>query len=242
MRRRALPSSSSTILRLDGMRKASIIGGFPRGARERAEEEDRRWKGTEPANPRVRGSDAHIYEAFHSVPSSQRPTGNSLMSTVGVEGVPAHRGSISTTWGSGAPRKATLPSSLPQRPPSTGQLQYSPPSREDLYGLGAFSPPLSGQSLPQHPSLPLRPRQLSPTRGEYSDSSDHRAGEGRGPHSLAVNVPNPMAPSSGPGTGQTSPQASSPSSDKSSNGRGGGAVDQNPPVSSMSWLFVVESV
>ncbi|VDC04087.1 unnamed protein product [Peniophora sp. CBMAI 1063] len=219
------------------MRKASIIGGgFARGARERAEEEDRRWKGADPVNSRARGSDALMYEAFHSVPSSQRPTGNSLMSTAGVEGVPVHRASVSASWGSAAPRKATLPSSLPQRPPSTGQqLQYSPPSHEDIYALGAFSPPLSGQSLPPHPSLPLRPRQFSPTRGEYSDSSDTSAGadEGRGPRGLAVNVPHPVAPSSGPATGQTSPQASSPSSDKSSNGRGGGAVDQNPPINTL---------
>src|SRR6266702_177391 len=73
-------------------RKASIAFGnaAARGARDRLEEE-RQWKEKAEAdkerNARLRSSDIYAFDAFHSVPSSQRPSGNSLLAATGGEGI-----------------------------------------------------------------------------------------------------------------------------------------------------------
>ncbi|KAI0050230.1 hypothetical protein FA95DRAFT_663428 [Auriscalpium vulgare] len=181
-------------------RKAGVIGGFgsvgTRGARERAEEEDRKWKEKQDAerNARLRSTDAFTYDAFHSVPQNQRPLGNSLLAATQGETERANgfvpRSNAAPPWGVGqreaalstALRKMSvpLPPGLPQRPPSQQQSQQpssqsSPPNREAAaftpgMTIGTFSPPqLGNQALPSHPSLPSRPRAYSPTgQGEGS--------------------------------------------------------------------------
>jgi hypothetical protein len=240
------------------VRKGSLTGAFPRGARERAEEEDRRWKEKNDPTERNRGrtNDAHVYEAFHSVPATQRPTSNSLMSaTAGEVNPPVPNGLTriaAPPWGSvlggQPPRKATLPSGLPPRPPSA---QQSPPMAEAIAlnngaHIDIFASSGSGTILPSHPSLPSRPRQISPSRGELSDASvptssasSVASADGdeekvrRSIEGLTLGNHPPPAVSTGAGTGSgpgtTSPQLPSPSSGTSSGSRTG-PVDQNPPV------------
>ncbi|KAI0035670.1 hypothetical protein K488DRAFT_82857 [Vararia minispora EC-137] len=240
------------------VRKPSVIGSFPRGARERAEEERWKEKSDLVERGRLRPNDGHVYDAFHSVPATSRPTGDSLISVaVGEIGSAAPGGmprGAAPPWGTviggrEAQRKGTLPSGLPPRPPSASQ--QSPPKIEATAfvpgtTIDSFSPLVSGAALPQHPSLPLRPRQLSPSHGELSDmsvsaSSGSSAISAEGDednvrHSLEAlalsTVATPAAPSASPDAGTTSPQLPSPSSGTSSGSRTG-SVDQNPPINTL---------
>ncbi|KAI0065912.1 hypothetical protein BV25DRAFT_1797772, partial [Artomyces pyxidatus] len=245
---------------LDG-RKASLIGfAAPRGARERAEEEDRKWKEKQDAerSARLRSTDAFTYDAFHSVPQSQRPLGNSLLAATAGEGGNVNgfvsRSNVAPPWGVGqrdaalsnALRKMSvpLPPGLPQRPPSQ-QQQSSPPSREAAAfapgtTIGTFSPPQQNMALPSHPSLPLRPRPYSPSGpnadGSIATSSSSSVAESQSSVDDELSKPlGSLAVSTAPGSagaGSTSPQLPSPASGASSGGSArSGVVDQNPPAS-----------
>lgn len=180
------------------MRKTNALGmSGTRGARERAEEEERKRKETGEADrtARLRSNNAmSAFDAFHSVPSSQQPVGNSLLAATagenpsmpggpgGINGF-ATRGSVPNPWSMAVSREnglpafrkmsAPAPSGLPPRPLSPGKDQQSPPPNKDVSifpSVDAFSPNSSTGPLP-HPSLPTRPRQISPVReGEGSGS------------------------------------------------------------------------
>jgi len=245
-------------------RKASVTFGNPaaRSARDRLEEEERKWKEKaevdKERNARLRSSDSHVFDAFHSVPSSQRPTGNSLLAaTVGesVGSLPS-RAVAAPPWG--APgrdpvnntlRKMSVPvsSTLPPRPSSPPHLPQPSPLPRDATPfasgsmIGSFT--TSHQTITQsaHPSLPSRPRAYSPVSGGETAvpiSSGSSAAESQGSvdegvsRSLASLAVGAMTENVTSGAGSTSPQLPSPASGASSEKSGrNGIVDQNPPVS-----------
>ena len=246
-------------------RKASITFGnaTARGARDRLEEE-RQWKEKAEAdkerNARLRSSDIYAFDAFHSVPSSQRPSGNSLLAATGGEGIgslPARAVAVSP-WGAlgrdtagngNTSRKMSVPisSNLPPRPSSPPSHPQTSPLPRDTMSfagtpIGSFTPSQQTAMQTAHPSLPTRPRAYSPAAsgGEtvVPISSGSSAAGSQG--SVEEEVSRPLASlavsttsANGPsGTGTTSPQLPSPASGASSERSGrNGVVDQNPPVS-----------
>jgi len=233
-----------------------------RSARDRFEEEQRRWKEKAEAdkerNARLRSTDSYAFDAFHSVPSSQRPTGNSLLAATAGEavGLLPSRAVAAPPWGvpgrdpvNNTSRKmsAPLPSTLPPRPSSPPHPSQSSPHPRDAtpfasgHTIGSFTPSHQGASQPAHPSLPSRPRAYSPASGgetavPISSGSSAAGSQGsvdeevsRSLASLAVSTMCENTPS---GTGSTSPQLPSPASGASSEKSGrNGVIDQNPPVS-----------
>jgi len=142
------------------------------------------------------------------------------------------------------PPSATFPSSvtLPARPPSISRPS-SPPNS------APFSPSMINNSLPSHPSLPIRPRPFSPsseasqqqnvsTPGPRNPTSSSSASSnadesqngsvdadiGRGLGELAVSTG---------ATGNISPQLPSPGSSGSSVAAKTNVVDQNPPINTL---------
>ena len=240
-------------------RKASVSFGnaATRTARDRMEEEERKWKEKTEAdkerNARLRSTDSYAFDAFHSVPSSQRPTGNSLLAATAGEAIGPlpSRAVAMPPWSAvgrdpvnTASRKmsAPLPSTLPPRPSSPPhQPQASPLPRDSTPfapgpAMGSFTP-----SNPAHPSLPSRPRAYSPASGGETavpiSSGSSAAGSQDGAdeevsRSLAALAVSTMSDNVQSGTGSTSPQLPSPASGASSERSGrNGVVDQNPPVS-----------
>jgi len=233
-----------------------------RSARDRFEEEQRKWKEKAEAdkerNARLRSTDSYAFDAFHSVPSSQRPTGNSLLAATAGEavGLLPSRAVAAPPWGvpgrdpvNNTSRKmsAPLPSTLPPRPSSPPHPSQSSPHPRDAtpfasgHTIGSFTPSHQGASQPAHPSLPSRPRAYSPASGgetavPISSGSSAAGSQGsvdeevsRSLASLAVSTMCENTPS---GTGSTSPQLPSPASGASSEKSGrNGVIDQNPPVS-----------
>jgi hypothetical protein len=191
------------------------------------------------------------------VPSSQRPTGNSLLAaTVGESiGSLASRAVAAPPWG--APgrdpvnntlRKMSVPvsSTLPPRPSSPHLPQPSPLPRDATpfasgSTIGSFT--TSHQTIMQsaHPSLPSRPRAYSPASGGETAvpiSSGSSAAESQGSvdedvsRSLASLAVGAMTENVISGAGSMSPQLPSPASGASSEKSGrNGIIDQNPPVS-----------
>lgn len=142
-----------------------------------------------------------------------------------------------------------LSSSLPPRPSSPPHPPQSSPLPRDATPFasgpmtGSFTPSHQNATQPAHPSLPSRPRAYSPASGgetavPISSGSSAAGSQGsvdeevsRSLASLAVSTMSESVPS---GTGSTSPQLPSPASGASSEKSGrNGAVDQNPPVSSI---------
>ena len=247
-------------------RKASIAFGnaAARGARDRLEEE-RQWKEKAEAdkerNARLRSSDIYAFDAFHSVPSSQRPSGNSLLAATGGEvigSLPSRAVAVSP-WGalgrdtpsnSNTSRKVSVPisSNLPPRPssPPSHPPQSSPLPRDIMSfagpTIGSFNPSQQTAAQTAHPSLPSRPRAYSPAAsgGEtiVPISSGSSAAGSQGSvdedvsRSLASLAVSTTSTNGPSGTGTTSPQLPSPASGASSERSGrNGVVDQNPPVS-----------
>ena len=247
-------------------RKASIAFGnaTTRGARDRLEDE-RQWKEKVEAdkerNARLRSSDIYAFDAFHSVPSSQRSSGNSLLAATGGEGIGSlqSRGVAVSPWGalgrdtasnSNALRKMSAPlsSNLPPRPssPPSHPPQSSPLPRDTMSftgpTIGSFTPSQQTAMQTAHPSLPSRPRPYSPAAsgGEtvVPISSGSSAAGSQGSveeevsRSLASLAVSTTSANAPSGTGSTSPQLPSPASGSSSERSGrNGVVDQNPPVS-----------
>lgn len=248
-------------------RKASVTFGnvAPRSTRERLEEEERKWKEKAEAdkerNARLRSSDSYAFDAFHSVPSSQRPTGNSLLAaTVGETiGPLPSRAVAAPPWGTlsrepanNTSRKMSVPlsSTLPPRPssPPSHPSQPSPLPRDTTpfasgSTIGSFTPSYQNATHPAHPSLPSRPRAYSPASGgetavPISSGSSAAGSQGsvdeevsRSLASLAVGAMSENVPS---GTGSTSPQLPSPASGASSEKSGrNGVIDQNPPINTL---------
>jgi hypothetical protein len=245
-------------------RKAGVTFGnvATRSTRERLEEEERKWKEKAEAdkerNARLRSSDSYAFDAFHSVPSSQRPTGNSLLAATAGEtiGPLSSRAVAAPPWGAlsreqvnNTSRKMSVPlsSTLPPRPSSPlHPSQPSPLPRDTTpFALGctisSFTPSHQSATQPVHPSLPSRPRAYSPASGGETavpiSSGSSAAGSqvsvdedvSRSLASLAVGAMSEHVPS---GTGSTSPQLPSPASGGSSEKSGrNGIIDQNPPVS-----------
>jgi hypothetical protein len=234
-----------------------------RSTRDRLEEEERKWKERAEAdierNARLRSSDIYAFDAFHSVSSSQRPTGNSLLAATAGEGIGSlpSRAAAAPPWGAlgrdpvnSTSRKMSVPlsSSLPPRPssPPSHPPQPSPLPRDATpfapgLTIGSFAP--QNVSQPPHPSLPSRPRAYSPAAsgGEtvvpISSGSSAAGSQGsvdeevsRSLASLAVSTTSANVAC---GTGSTSPQLPSPASGSTSSEKSGrnGVVDQNPPVS-----------
>ncbi len=246
-------------------RKASIAFGnvAARGARDRLEEE-RQWKEKAEAdkerNARLRSSDIYAFDAFHSVPSSQRPSGNSLLAATGGEGI----GSLSSRavavspWGavsrdaasnSNTSRKMPVPlsSNLPPRPSSPCHPPQPSPLPRDTMSfngptIGSFTPSQQTSIQTAHPLLPSRPRAYSPAAsgGEtvvpMSSGSSAAGSQGSMEEEVSRSFAS-LAVSTTPanatsGTGSTSPQLPSPASGASSERSGRNCVvDQNPPVS-----------
>lgn len=258
------------------MRKNNAVGlSGTRGARERAEEEERKRKETGEIDrtARLRSNNTmSAFDAFHSVPSSQQPVGNSLLAATAGEnpampgGAPGGmngfvtRGSVPNPWSMTGSRENGLPgfrkmsapvaSGLPARPPSPGKEQLSSPPTRDLSifpSADTFSPSSQTGSLP-HPSLPTRPRQISPIReGDGSGSMPTSSASSVAESLLGgsdESMPDALAAlaisterNAADGFGSTSPPLGSPDSGASS--ARSGAVDQNPPVSSQtSRLFL----
>jgi hypothetical protein len=246
-------------------RKASIAFGnaTARGARDRLEEE-RQWKEKAEAdkerNARLRSSDIYAFDAFHSVPSSQRPSGNSLLAATGGEGIGLpSRGVAVSPWGtpgrdaasnSNTSRKMSVPlsSNLPPRPssPPSHPPQSSPLPRDTMSftgpTIGSFTPSQQTAIQTAHPSLPSRPRAYSPAASGVETvvpiSSGSSAAGSQGSveeevsRSLASLAVSTTSSDAPSGTGSTSPQLPSPASGASSERSGrNGVVDQNPPVS-----------
>ena len=240
-------------------RKASISFGnaTARAARDRLEEEERKWKEKTDAdkerNARLRSSDSYAFDAFHSVPSSQRPTGNSLLAATAGEAIgPLPSRAVAVPpWGAlgrdpvnTTSRKMPVPlsSTLPPRPSSPHPPQSSPLPRDTTpFASGSFTPSQQSATQPTHPLLPSRPRAYSPASGgetavPISSGSSAAGSQGsmdeevsRSLVSLAVST---MSENVLSGTGSTSPQLPSPVSGASSERSGrNGVVDQNPPVS-----------
>ena len=245
-------------------RKASVSFGntATRTARDRMEEEERKWKEKTEAdkerNARLRSTDSHAFDAFHSVPSSQRPTGNSLLAATAGEAIGPlpSRAVAMPPWGAlgrdssnAASRKMSVPlsSTLPQRPSSPHhQPQLSPLPRDSTPfasgpAMGSFTPSNQSAIQPVHPSLPSRPRAYSPASGGETavpmSSGSSVAGSQESvdeevSRSLAALAVSTMSENIQSGTGSTSPQLPSPASGSSSERSGrNGVVDQNPPVS-----------
>ena len=235
-----------------------------RSARDRLEEEERKWKEKAEAdkerNARLRSSDIYAFDAFHSVSSSQRPTGNSLLAATAGEGVGplASRAAAAPPWGSlgrdpvnNTSRKMPVPlsSSLPPRPPSppSHPPQPSPLPRDATpfasgSTIGSFAPLHQNASQPAHPSLPSRPRAYSPAAsgGEtvvpISSGSSAAGSQGSVDEDVSQSLSSLAVSTTSAnvacGTGSTSPQLPSPASGASSERSGrNGVVDQNPPVS-----------
>jgi hypothetical protein len=244
-------------------RKANVTFGnvATRSTRERLEEEERKWKEKAEAdkerNARLRSSDSYAFDAFHSVPSSQRPTGNSLLAATAGEtiGPLPSRAVAAPPWGAlgrepvnNTSRKMSVPlsSTLPPRPSSPHPSQPSPLPRDttpfaSCSMIGPFTSSHQSTTQPAHPSLPSRPRAYSPASGGETavpiSSGSSAAGSqvsvdeevSRSLASLAVGAMSENVPS---GTGSTSPQLPSPASGASSEKSGrNGVIDQNPPVS-----------
>jgi len=251
-------------------RKANVtfVNAAARGARDRLEEEERKWKAEadKERNARLRSSDSYAFDAFHSVPSSQRPTGNSLLAATAGEtiGPLPSRAVAAPPWGvlgrdpvNSTSRKMSVPisSSLPPRPssPPSHPPQPSPLPRDATPfasgpTIGSFTPLHQGATQPAHPSLPSRPRACSPASGgetavPISSGSSAAGSQGsvdeevsRSLASLAVGA---MSENVLIGTGSTSPQLPSPASGASSEKSGrNGIVDQNPPVSLFYYILV----
>lgn len=245
-------------------RKASVTFGnvAPRSTRERLDEEERKWKEKVEAdkerNARLRSSDSYAFDAFHSVPSSQRPTGNSLLAATAGEAIGplSSRAVAAPPWGAlgresvnNTSRKMSVPlsSTLPPRPSSPSHPSQPSPLPRDMTPfasgstIGSFTPSHQSATHPAHPSLPSRPRAYSPASGgetavPISSGSSAAGSQGsvdeevsRSLASLAVGAMSENVPS---GTGSTSPQLPSPASGASSEKSGrNGIIDQNPPVS-----------
>lgn len=250
------------------MRKSNVAGlSGTRGARERAEEEERKRKeaGEIDRTARLRSNNVmSAFDAFHSVPSSQQPVGNSLLAATAGEnpsmpGPPGGlnglgtRGSVPNPWSMTGSREnglpafrkmsAPAPSGLPARPPSPGKDQISSPPTKDISifpSADTFSPNSQTGALP-HPSLPTRPRQISPVRegdgpGSMPTSSASSVAESLLLSGSEESMPDALASLAisterniADGFGSTSPPLGSPDSGASS--ARSGAVDQNPPVS-----------
>lgn len=159
-------------------------------------------------------------------------------------------GNIVGPWDSvdtSLPAPTTLPSSatLPARPPSVSRPS-SPPNS------APFSPMTNSNSLPSHPSLPIRPRPFSPsseTSQQQTTSNTgfvHTTSSSSVPTSSASSnagesqngsVDADMARSLGElavstgAAGNISPQLPSPGSSGSSGAAKANVIDQNPPVS-----------
>jgi hypothetical protein len=201
----------------------------------------------------LRSSDSYAFDAFHSVPSSQRPTGNSLLAATAGEAIgPLPSRAVAVPpWGAlgrdsvnAASRKMPVPlsSSLPPRPSSPAHPPQSPLPRDTTpFATGSFTPSHQNPTHPGHPLLPSRPRAYSPASGgetavPISSGSSAAGSQGsvdeevsRSLTSLAVST---MSENVLSGTGSTSPQLPSPVSGASSERSGrNGVVDQNPPVS-----------
>jgi hypothetical protein len=247
-------------------RKASMSFGnaTARAARDRLEEEERKWKEKSEAdrerNARLRSSDSYAFDAFHSVPSSQRPTGNSLLAATAGEAIGPlpSRAVAMPPWGAlgrdpvnSTSRKMPVPisSTLPPRPSSPPHPPQSSPLPRDTTPFasgsasGSFTPSHQSATQSPHPLLPSRPRAYSPASGAdtavpISSGSSAAGSQGsvdeevsRSLASLAVST---MSENVLSGTGSTSPQLPSPVSGASSERSGrNGVVDQNPPVSSL---------
>ncbi|KAI9507009.1 hypothetical protein F5148DRAFT_1150060 [Russula earlei] len=245
-------------------RKVSIPFGnaTARGVRDRFEEEQRKWKEKAEAdkerNARLRSSDSYAFDAFHSVPSSQRPTGNSLLAATAGEAIGPlpSRAVAAPPWGALArdpvnntSRKMSVPisSTLPPRPSSPpSQPPHPSPLPRDVTpfasgaAIGSFTPSHQNTTQPAHPSLPSRPRAYSPASGgetavPFSSGSSAAGSQGsvdeEVPRSLASLAVSTMCESVPSGTGSTSPQLPSPASGASSEKSGrNGIVDQNPPL------------
>lgn len=247
-------------------RKASVSFGnsATRTPRDRMEEEERKWKEKTEAdkerNARLRSTDSHAFDAFHSVPSSQRPTGNSLLAATAGEAIGPlpSRAVAMPPWGAlgrdavnTASRKMSVPvpSTLPPRPSSPPhQPQLSPLPRDSTPfasgpPMGSFTPSNQSAIQPAHPSLPSRPRAYSPASGGETavpiSSGSSVAGSQDGvdeevTRSLAALAVSTMSENVQSGTGSTSPQLPSPASGASSERSGrNGVVDQNPPINTL---------
>ncbi|KAI0307227.1 hypothetical protein B0F90DRAFT_540106 [Multifurca ochricompacta] len=246
-------------------RKTNVTFGNPvsRNARDRLDEEERKWKEKAEAdkerNARLRSSDIYAFDAFHSVPSSQRPAGNSLLAATAGEGIGSlpSRAVAAPPWGAltrdpvNTSRKMSVPlsSSLPPRPSSPHPPQPSPLPRDATPfasgpTIGSFTSSHQTATQPAHPSLPSRPRAYSPAASggdtvvPISSGSSATGSQGsvdeevaRSLTSLAVSTTSANAPS---GTGSMSPQLPSPASGASSERSGrNGIVDQNPPINTL---------
>ncbi|KAI0268331.1 hypothetical protein BC834DRAFT_842329 [Gloeopeniophorella convolvens] len=226
-------------------RKSSIAFGNPgiRSARDRVEDEERKWKEKTDAEK-------------DRIPSSQRPAGNSLLAATAGESI----GSLPSRAVAAPPWAATtrenplgkipmpLSSTLPPRPPSPPSHALHSSSlghgTAAFPAVGSFGPSQQSSAQPVHPSLPSRPRAYSPaasggeTVGPISSASSAAGSQGsvdeevsRSLASLALST----APTNPPtGTGSTSPQLPSPASGASSDRSiRNGAVDQNPPINTL---------
>ncbi|KAH9062766.1 hypothetical protein EDB87DRAFT_1777640 [Lactarius vividus] len=248
-------------------RKASIAFGntATRSARDRLEEE-RQWKEKADAdkerNARLRSSDIYAFDAFHSVPSSQRPSGNSLLAATGGEGIGSlqSRAVAVSPWGApgrdatsngNASRKMSVPlsSNLPPRPSSPPHPPQSSPLPRDTLSfpgptIGSFTPAQQTTFQTAHPSLPSRPRAYSPAAsgGEtivpISSGSSVAGSQGsveeEVSRSLTSLAVSTTSANAPSGTGSTSPQLPSPASGASSERSGrNGVVDQNPPINTL---------
>jgi hypothetical protein len=237
-----------------------------RHTRDRVDEEERKWKEKAEAdkecNARLRSSDIYAFDAFHSVSSSQRPTGNSLLAATAGEGISPlpSRAAAAPPWGtlgrdpaSSVSRKLSAPvsSSLPPRPssPPSHPPQPSPLPRDTTpfapsgLTIGTFAPLHQNVSQPPHP-LPSRPRAYSPAAsgGEtvvpISSGSSAAGSQGSVDEEVSRSLTSLAVSTASAniacGTGSTSPQLPSPASGASSEKSGrNGVVDQNPPVSSL---------